>query len=116
MVSLLEEYVSQWRSVLLNGRPDPGTLFLDKNGRSFDRNALAILVGKLALVHGGRRVTPHIFRDIFAFRWLDDHPHDYLTLSKLLWHRNVNTTIRIYGSQFDYSHALMRAEEWFDKR
>jgi hypothetical protein len=74
------------------------------------------LFSALTLRYKGRRVTPHIFRDIFAFRWLESHPEDYLTVSKALWHRDINTTLRIYGSRFDESHGVMRVEEWLDGR
>jgi integrase len=53
------------------------------------------LVAQLVFEHAGRRVTPHIFRDIFAYAWLDDHPEDFLTLSKILWHQSINTTLRV---------------------
>jgi integrase len=58
----------------------------------------------------------HLFRDIFAVKWLEQNPEDYLTLSKLLWHRNIRTTLRIYGRNFDESYGVRRAEEWLEKR
>jgi hypothetical protein len=42
----------------------------------------------LAMEHTGVGVTPHLYHDIVAFEWLRCHPKDYLTLSKILWHRN----------------------------
>ena len=65
---------------------------------------------------GGTRVTPHLFRDIVAFAWLKAHPKDYLTLSKMLWHSNINTTIQIYGSQFNESSGVCAMESWLEER
>jgi hypothetical protein len=55
-------------------------------------------------------------RDIFAFCWLERHAEDFLTLSKVLWHRDIKTTIRTYGDKFGESHGLRRVEEWLDRR
>jgi integrase len=59
-------------------------------------------------------MTPHLFRDAFAYAWLDAHPADYLALSKILWHRNIKTTIRIYGREFDESNGAQKTEEWLE--
>src|SRR5579859_7910492 len=64
----------------------------------------------------GRRVNPHLLRDIFAVKWLEDHPEDYLTLSKILWHRNIQTTLQIYGAGFDESHGARRVDDWREQR
>ena len=60
----------------------------------------------------GHRVTPHLFRDIVAYAWLKANPKDYLTLSKMLWHKNVSTTIYYYGSRFNDSSASVAMESW----
>jgi hypothetical protein len=43
--------------------------------------------------------------------YLGKATEDYLTLSKILWHTNINTTIRIYGRRFNESAALCRMEK-----
>ena len=48
--------------------------------------------------------------------WLEQHPADYLTLSKMLWHSNINTTIQIYGSRFNESSGVRAMEAWLDER
>jgi hypothetical protein len=63
-----------------------------------------------------RAVNPHLVRDIFAYKWLEDHPDDYLTLMKILWHRNINTTINKYGRNFNESNAACRVDEWLHLR
>lgn len=115
LVPMLEEYLQHHRPVLLNGDA-PCTLFLNREGRPLTLSQLTNLVGELTLRSCGRRVTPHLVRDSFAFYWLDNHPEDYLTISKMLWHRNINTTLRIYGARFDESHGLRRVEEWLDRQ
>lgn len=52
--------------------------------------------------HTRRRITPHLFRDI---RWFASHPEDYLTVSKKLTHRNLQTTLRVYGCKFGEPHS-----------
>jgi hypothetical protein len=54
--------------------------------------------------------------DIVAYEWLRTHPEDFLTVSKLLWHRNLNTTLRIYGSRFDESTGVARMDDWRSSR
>ncbi|HKO17905.1 MAG TPA: phage integrase SAM-like domain-containing protein [Acidobacteriaceae bacterium] len=109
LVPLLEDYLANHRPHLLRGG-DPGTLFINDRGGAFRPESLTALISTLTLRYGGKIVTPHLFRDIFAFMWLELNPQDYLTLSKLLWHRNINTTIRIYGRKFNESAALCRME------
>jgi integrase len=60
-------------------------------------------------------MSPHVFRDAFAYEWLVNHPDDYLTLSKLLWHTNIQTTLRIYGAQFNESNGVCRLDEWLNQ-
>lgn len=71
---------------------------------------LRVLVSKLTLRYGGRIVTPHLYRDIFAFMWLEKFPEDYFSLSKLLWHRKINMTLERYGARCNESTALCRME------
>ncbi|MGO9269422.1 MAG: hypothetical protein ACLQOO_04050, partial [Terriglobia bacterium] len=51
-----------------------------------------------------------------AVAWLDRHPDDYLTISKLLWHQDLVTTLQVYGRNFDESHAVCRMEAWLKSR
>jgi hypothetical protein len=113
LVPLLEEYVDVYRPILV-GNNDPRTLFVNDHGRPFETSALRVRVKNLTARYTGKIVTPHQFRHAFAFKWLKDHPEDYLTLSKHLWHRDVKVTIRIYGRDFDESYAACRAEDWFE--
>jgi hypothetical protein len=115
LVPLLEDYLQHHRPILLRG-PDPGTLFLNRDGLPLTTSLVDELVSNLTLHYGHRRVTPHVIRDIFAFWWLNDHPEELLTVSKVLWHGNLNTTVRKYGSKFNESHGLLRVEQWRDRQ
>jgi integrase len=113
LVPLLEEYLELHRPVLLSG-PDPGTLFVSTTGRPFDASRFPLLVGGLTLRYAKKRITPHRVRDAFAFWWLRKHPEDYLTVSKKLWHRNLQTTLNIYGCKFDEAQADCHVEEYVE--
>lgn len=115
LIGILEEYLRDFRPHLIR-KVDPGTLFVSSVGIQMRMNRMGSLVSTLTLRHGGRRVTPHHFRDIVAFKWLKEHPRDYLTLSKILWHTNIQTTIRIYGSQFNESSGVCAMESWLEER
>src|SRR5260370_34800206 len=91
-------------------------LFVGPKGRGMDATKVCQIVNKLTLRHAGRRVRPHPFRDILAYTWLKEHPKDYLTLSKMLWHSNINTTLRIYGARFNESNGVSAMESWLDER
>ena len=40
----------------------------------------------------------HLFRHLAAKLYLDKHPGDYLTVSRLLGHKRIQTTIDFYTS------------------
>lgn len=115
LIGLLEQYLEVHRPLLVNG-VDPGTLFVNNGGRSYSEVTIEVTIGRLTARYAGRRVTPHLFRDILAVKYLEEHPEDYLTLSKILWHRDIDTTLRIYGARFDESHGVRRVEQWLDDR
>jgi integrase len=115
LIPLLEEYLKNYRPLLVNGK-DPQTLFLSESGRSIGDAGIFTIVTNITYRYTGRPVNPHLFRDIFAVTWLENNPEDYLTLSKLLWHRNVQTTLKVYGRNFDESYGVRRMEEWLEKR
>ena len=118
LVPLLEDYITNQRPLLISTADrgtlfvDRGTLFLNRRGNPYSSNTFGSLIGGLTMKHAGRWGHPHLYRDALAFRWLDTHPEDYLSLSKHLWHRNINTTIRRYGRNFDESHGLKKVGGW----
>jgi integrase len=114
LIEPLEDYLTNYRSLLVNGH-DPGTLFLNEHRCAYSTGAFTTRIGHLTARYAGRRVTPHLFRDIFAVKYLQERPEDYLTLSKILWHRNLKTTLNNYGARFDESHGARRVEEWLEE-
>lgn len=115
IVPLLEEYLELRH--LLVGKTDPGTLFLNRGrgkhrGGALSKLAFGDLIGGLTQKYAGRWVTPHLYRDALAHHWLDEHPEDYLSLSKHLWHTNINTTVQRYGHKYDESYGLKKVGGW----
>jgi site-specific recombinase XerD len=115
LVGPLEEYLAVYRPTLVKGG-DPGTLFVTARGKPMRPDQVEKVIGHWTTVCAGRRTTPHILRDSVAYKWLKEHPKDYLTLSKILWHKNVQTTIQIYGSKFNESSGVCAMEAWLDER
>jgi integrase len=74
------------------------------------------LVRNITLRYTGRAVNPHLFRDIFAVQWLRENARDYLTLSKILWHQDVKTTIDLYAQYFDEAGGAVGAAKWLEQR
>ena len=107
----LEEYLADHRPKLV-AKKDPGTLFLNDDGCAIDRQIMSYHVSEIVLKHTGRRTTPHLFRDAFAYAYLEAHPEDFLSLSKILWHKSVKYTLSVYGRNFDESNGARRIDEW----
>jgi integrase len=115
LIEPLETYSTRYRPTLVDCEDDH-RLFVNDHGRPLDPTRLDILVENLTFKYGGKRVNPHLFRDIVALEWLRHHPEDYLTVSKILWHRRIETTLGTYGRNFDESHGVRRMEEWLNER
>lgn len=115
LVGPLEHYLAEVRPSLLR-RHKADTLFVNRNGMPMRGSEVGTVIGTWSLRYAGVRTTPHLIRDAVAFAYLKRHPRDYLNLSKLLWHRKVETTIRIYGSRFNESSGVLAMEAWLDER
>jgi len=111
LIGPLETYLRLYRP-LICGKPDPGRLFLNREGGSLARQLMSDLVGQLTFQYAGTQMSPHLCRDAFAGAWLHAHPQDYLSLSKILWHVSVEYTLSIYGRGFDESSGACRVDEW----
>ena len=115
LIPLLEEFITIHRPVLLKGNSSH-TLFVNEEGNPATERKIGQSVSELALRYAGSHTSPHRFRDILAYTWLEHHPNDYLSLSKLLWHRNINTTLKEYGSRFNESNGVAAMEAWLEQR
>jgi len=96
-------------------------MFANQAGTSMTQEQMEWAVEEATLRYGrenSRPVNPHLFRDIFAAAWLRDPEHyaDYLTLSKMLWHENVDVTVRTYSWIFNESVGTNAAGQWAEER
>jgi integrase len=103
------------RPILLAGS-DAKTLFVGTHGGPLSIHRITRIIGDITQRYAGRRVTPHLHRDIFALGFLEDDPEGYLKLSKALWHSNPKTTLEAYAANFDESHGVVATEEWLERR
>jgi integrase len=115
LVPRLEEYISKYRPLLVRG-DDPGNLFLNSAGKPLTIQSVAYIVENVTVRFAGRRVTPHVFRDIVAVRRLECHPADFPSVARLLWHSSPNTLFKFYGRNYDESYGVQRMEEWLDEQ
>ena len=111
LIPLLEEYLTVHRPRLV-AKEDPGTLFVNADGCEIDYQIMTYHISEIVLKHAGRRMTPHLFRNAFAYAYLDAHSEDFLTLSKILWHKTIQYTLSVYGKTFDESNGVRRVDEW----
>lgn len=116
LLGILEEYLLV-RDLLVQcnqGHVDPGTLLLDDKGVMIGSHFMTDLVQTLTFRHLDipKAINPHRFRDLFAYAWLKDNPKDFLTLSKILWHKSVQITIDTYGAEFDVASGVFATEVW----
>jgi hypothetical protein len=115
LIAGLEEYLERYRSLLLNGGPDPGTLFLSNHGHALSATRFGDLVSSITLRYGGKRFNPHLARDVFTAEWIRKHPGDVVTPSRNLWHRDT-ATLWFYAGAVDESAAAVQVEEWLDEQ
>lgn len=95
LTDLIDEYVHEFRPVLLRGSNSswlfPGENGEPKNGLLFSKQ-ITVRIQKAI----GLRMTVHQFRHAAAAVYLKHHPGDYETVRRLLGHRDDQTTIKFY--------------------
>jgi integrase len=95
LTDLIDEYVHEFRPVLLRGSNSswlfPGENGEPKNGLLFSKQ-ITVRIQKAI----GLRMTVHQFRHAAAAVYLKHHPGDYETVRRLLGHRDIQTTIKFY--------------------
>jgi len=89
-------YLQKARPILVESNGSD-ILFVSDTGKPLTAGALKEVIKTRCMRYLGKPVTPHVIRDIVAHAILSKNPEDYLKVSKLLGHKRVETTLRIYG-------------------
>jgi integrase len=113
LAPILDEYLTNWRPKLV-GNKNTETLFVNQRGMPMSATQFGCFISEIALRYGGKRMNPHIFRDVFAFAWLKKYPRDFVTLSLQLWHSDVETTMRHYAGKFNTSCTTEPVENFHE--
>jgi integrase/recombinase XerC len=88
----LDRYLERSRPVLVDGRPDPGALFIGARGGPLSaRQVYALVAGLLADTPGSGPSGPHAFRHTAATHLLDGGA-DLRAVQELLGHSSLATT------------------------
>jgi integrase len=95
LTRLLDEYVHDFRPVLLRGRNDDW-LFPGEFGGAKHEVCLSSQITKRIYNATGLRMTVHQFRHAAGALILKRRPGEYELVRRLLGHRNVQTTINAY--------------------
>jgi integrase len=121
LVDPLEEYL-KCRETLLQGQASD-TLFVNAYGRPMNAVTFGHMMCEISLRYGGdgkkrrgKRMNPHIFRDVFAFAYLKENPRDFVQLSIQLWHSSIDTTMKHYAGKFNASCGTQAVEAFAKAR
>ena len=89
---VLELYISEARPILLKDKEDPGTLFLNQQGKPISSRSIQNIFEKRGeIANLNIHVHPHMIRHSFATHLLDNGA-DLRVVQELLGHENLTTT------------------------
>ena len=92
-VDLLRAYLAECRPLFA---PQTDAFFLNRSGTGLTRQAVWKIIKKHALAAGiVKDISPHTLRHSFATRCIEAGC-DYKTVSVLLGHSNISTTLNLY--------------------
>jgi len=95
LCEIIDEYIHDYRSVLLRGSNAP-CLFPGETGGVKTSRTLSLQITDRIEKGCGLRMTAHQFRHAAAATFLKDHPAEYEIVRQLLGHRNIQTTMNFY--------------------
>ena len=95
LTDLLDEYVHDFRPVLLRGSNNMW-LFPGENGAPKNPLLFSKQITERIQKAVGLRITVHQFRYAAAAIYLKHHPGDYETVRRVLGHKSITTTIKFY--------------------
>jgi len=107
---MLDEWINDFRPLI--AAADNFYLFPGNGAgdRSITPQALSLSVKRATKNFAGLAVTPHQFRHLAAYTFLDDHPDHYEEVRRQLGHASVTTTTRYY-SGLESESAARRFDE-----
>jgi integrase len=120
LVDPLEKYLRHRETLLQGLKTD--TLFVNAYGRPMNAVTFGHMMCEISLRYGGegkrhgKRMNPHIFRDVFAFAYLKNNPRDFVQLSIQLWHSSIDTTMKHYAGKFNASCGTQAVESFAKAR
>jgi hypothetical protein len=86
VASLLELYISRYRTLLIGSNMDPGTVFFTRSMVAYSSGLFGQHAGNLTWRYTGKYVTPKAIQSAFAYRWREKFgPGRDATLAKTQW-------------------------------
>ena len=96
LTARLDDYLENYRPVLLAGKTDQGFLFPSKDTGGVHTDLGRHIFKITARLMDGPGIGPHAVRHLSATSWLKNHPEDVYTLAELLNDR-LETVLRNYA-------------------
>jgi integrase len=96
IAELLGTYLETYQPLLANGHPS-SALFPGRDGGSKHDTAPRRQITTTIRKELGLDMNPHLLRHLAALLFLEKHPGHYEEVRRLLFHRNINTTIQNYA-------------------
>ncbi len=117
LVPYLEQYLSRWRPILLQGQITD-RLWITRYGRPMSDDTTYVRVTKVTKRAFGKPLNPHLFRDCAATTIAIEDPEHVQTGATILGHASFKTTERHYihapsieaGRKFQNSLVDLRKE------
>jgi hypothetical protein len=97
LVPLLENYLENWRPILLDRASQPDNhVFLNRKGRPYKTSRLTSVTRNIVYRYTGKHWHPHIIRTVWATEWIRNTHGDFYTAAIMLNDR-LETVIANYA-------------------